>query len=265
MNRSHTEPEGSENNESAKNFEEMLTEAFKKEEARPAKRHSYKTQKETHRVETALAHSPGDTVSGKITRIETFGAFVEISPGIEGLLHISEISWERVKDVSALFKVGDSVKTKLLNIDQSNPGKLKISLSIKQLQKSPWDDLAENFHVGKIVKGKVSRCVPFGAFVELLPGVDGLIPMSQFTDKLRIKRAEEIVTEGEEISVMIKEINLEGRRISLSLKDALNVDASASEQEDIRSFQAQQEQQLADSGAGDMAQKLKAALEKKDS
>ena len=260
MDRTHTETENQGEGMSA--FEAMLNESLEKHDARPEKKEKYENE-EVSEKRNLFKHAPGDTVSGKITRVEKFGAFVALGNGIEGLLHVSEIGWKRLDDPASVLKVGDSLKMKLLSVDDSNPKKLKISLSLKQLEGNPWDNLPEEFRVGNIVKGKVSRCMPFGAFVEFMPGVEGLIPLSQFTSQRRINQAEDVVSQGHEVAVVLKEINLENRRMSLSLKDAADADASATEQEDLRAFRAQQAKHESGEPEGLLAAKLKAALEKK--
>lgn len=161
----------------------------------------------------------GDVVQGAVTRIEKFGAFVEIAPGVEGLVHISEISWSRLADAHEAVAVGQMVSAKVLKMEQVD-GRLKISLSIKQAGAEPWDSLPAHVQEGAVVDGKVTRCMKFGAFVQLAPGVEGLIPLSEMSYTKRVVRSDELVKEGDTVSVMIKEIKPEERRISLSLKDA---------------------------------------------
>jgi small subunit ribosomal protein S1 len=161
----------------------------------------------------------GQLVSGKVKKLEPFGAFVEIAPGIEGLLHISELSWSRVADPSEVVKVGQEILVKILKTEEKE-GRLKVSLSLKQVGIHPWQALSEKIKEGQVVEGKVTRCMKFGAFVELTPGVEGLIPLSEMSYMKRILRSDELIHEGERITVMIKEIHADTKKILLSLKDA---------------------------------------------
>lgn len=161
----------------------------------------------------------GEMVTGKVKRIEPFGAFVEVAPGIEGLLHISEMSWSRVADPHEVVTVGQEIQVKILKTE-SKEGRLKISLSLKQVGPEPWENLPPEIKEGHVVSGKVTRCMKFGAFVEIAPGLEGLIPLSEMSYTKRVIRSDELFKEGERVLVMIKEIQAEAHRISLSLKDA---------------------------------------------
>ncbi|NBU20756.1 S1 RNA-binding domain-containing protein, partial [bacterium] len=161
----------------------------------------------------------GTVMRGQVTRMEKFGAFVRLDSGLEGLLHISELSWSRVNDPSEVLRVGQEVFVKVLKADDKE-GHLKISLSLKQAQAEPWSQLPTHIQAGSVVSGKVTRCMKFGAFVELIPGVEGLIPLSEMSYTKRVVRSDELVHEGETVSVMIKELNSSDRKILLSLKDA---------------------------------------------
>jgi small subunit ribosomal protein S1 len=158
-------------------------------------------------------------VTGKVKRLETFGAFVEIAPGVEGLLHISELSWSRVAHPGEVVQVGQEITVKILKKDSAE-GRLKVSLSLKQAGEHPWKALSGEIKEGQVVQGKVTRCMKFGAFVELTPGVEGLVPLSEMSYTKRVMRSDEFIQEGETITVMIKEIHPETKKILLSLKDA---------------------------------------------
>ncbi len=164
-------------------------------------------------------HKEGEVFQGVVTRLEKFGAFVEVVPGIEGLVHISEMSYSRVNDPREVLAVGQQVAVKLLKIETKD-GRLKLSLSVKQAAPEPWDNLPSHIRAGAMIEGKVTRCVKFGAFVELAPGVEGLIPLGEMSYTKRVMRSDELVKEGERITVMVKDLNPENHRISLSLKDA---------------------------------------------
>jgi len=157
----------------------------------------------------------GQRLSGTVSRIVDFGAFVDIG-GADGLIHISEMSWGRVKKVTDVLKEGDSVDVVVLKVDKE---KEKISLSLKDVNENPWNNIEAKYPVGAIVEGKVVRMVAFGAFVELEAGVDGLVHISQISEKHVVKPDDELKI-GEVISVKIVEINLENKKISLSKKEA---------------------------------------------
>ncbi len=163
--------------------------------------------------------SAGDKITGKVSRTSDFGAFVDIG-GIDGLIHISELSWGRVKKVEDVVKVGEEVTVSILKLDKE---KGKISLSLKEINKNPWTEAADRYAVGSIVEGRVVRMVAFGAFVELEPGVDGLIHISQISDK-HIAKPEEVLSTGDKVTVKVTDIDLENNKISLSIKAALGAE-----------------------------------------
>ena len=163
--------------------------------------------------------SVGDILEGKVVRIKEFGGFVELVPGVEGMVHISELSWSRVQRPEDVVALGEKVKVRLLGIDQLDNGQLKISLSMKQAMTDPWDDVTEKFHPGDKVLGKVVRCAPFGAFVELVPGVDGLVHISEMSYTKRVLKTEDEVKPGEMVSVIIKTIEPDKKRIALSIRE----------------------------------------------
>lgn len=156
----------------------------------------------------------GQFIEGTVQRLTDFGAFVDIG-GVDGLVHVSEISWGRVNHPSEALAEGDVVKVKVLGLDRERE---RISLSLKHAQPDPWTLVTEQFKVGDIVPGKVMRTVSFGAFVELTPGVEGLVHISQLSSE-RVERTEDIVNPGDEVNVHILSINPSERRVSLSLRD----------------------------------------------
>lgn len=164
-------------------------------------------------------HKIGETVTGIVTRLEKFGAFVEVASGLEGLVHISELSWSRINDPSEAVKVGDSLKVKILKVEELS-GQLKISLSYKQATEAPWVTADQHLKVGAILTGTVTQCLKFGAFVQILPGIDGLIPLSEMSYTKRINRSDELIKPGDKVRVLLKELNLEDRKLLLSLRDA---------------------------------------------
>lgn len=160
----------------------------------------------------------GDVREAIITRLAPFGAFAELAPGVEGLIHLSELSWTRVAQADEAVSVGDKVRVKIVSIakDEKN---VRIALSVRQVTDDPWKDAASRLAPGDVVEGKVVRNAPFGAFVEVLPGVEGLIHLSELSYEKRIMKADEVVVPGDVVSVKIKELDADKRRISLSLRD----------------------------------------------
>jgi small subunit ribosomal protein S1 len=178
-------------------------------------------EQEKARKEFYQTLSVGTTMDGTVTRIMPYGAFVQLSSGVEGMVHISEMSWSKAAKPESLVIVADTVRVKVIGIEpDKKPGLLKISLSMKQLSEDPWDSAGEQFHEGDKIQGTVTRCANFGAFVELSPGIEGLVHISEMSYKKRVLKSEDIVTAGETVSVMIKEVDLDKRRLSLSIRDA---------------------------------------------
>jgi small subunit ribosomal protein S1 len=163
----------------------------------------------------------GDIVQGCVTKLMPFGAFIEVAPGVEGMAHISELSWSRVEKADEIVQAGDMVTVKLLKIETREGDTPKISLSIKQVDANPWDNMGSAFKPGDQVMGKVVRLATFGAFVELAPGVDGLVHISEMSHTKRVLRPEDVVQQGEQVQVVIKAIDHDSKRISLSIKDGL--------------------------------------------
>lgn len=154
----------------------------------------------------------GDTVEGIVTGVIDFGAFVNID-GIEGLIHISEISWERVEDPKKYLKVGQEVKAKIIAIDKD-----RLSLSVKQMQEDPWLEEVKSFKKGDVIEGKITRITPFGAFVQLSPAVEALVHVSEMSDDDSID-PEKLFQLNENKKFKILDIDKEARKIALSLKD----------------------------------------------
>ena len=163
----------------------------------------------------------GDLLDSTVTRLAPYGAFVELAPSVEGMVHISELSWTRIEHPAEAVNPGDRIKVKLLAIYQDVKGNTRISLSRKQAEGDPWSDVEKYLSPGQTVQGKVMRLAPFGAFVELFPGIDGLVHLSEMSFGKRIHNASDILSIGESVNVVVKEISTEKRRISLSLRDAL--------------------------------------------
>jgi small subunit ribosomal protein S1 len=156
---------------------------------------------------------PGQIVEGKISNIVDFGAFVDLD-GIDGLIHISELSWSHVNHPSEVLSIGDTVRVKVLDIDRDRQ---RISLGLKQTQEDPWQRVLDSYSSGDVLEGKVTKVVAFGAFVEIVPGVEGLVHISELAEH-HVESPSEVVSPGDEVRVKILEIDEERRRISLSIK-----------------------------------------------
>lgn len=177
-------------------------------------------------------------MKGRVTRLEPFGMFVELLPGIEGMCHVSECAWSRIDHPNRRFKSGDEVTVKVLDVKRREPKEaeeggdekksrrrdrgeqLKISLSVKQMLPHPWEAFRAAFQKGTIVQGRVTKLMEFGAFVELTDGVEGLVHLSELSYEKRGTKPEELVKPGDEIAVKILEIDDEKRKVSLSLRQA---------------------------------------------
>jgi small subunit ribosomal protein S1 len=157
--------------------------------------------------------NPGDVVEGTISNIVDFGAFVDLD-GMDGLIHISELSWSHVNHPSEVLEIGQPVRVKVLDIDRERQ---RISLGLKQTQTDPWQQVLETYDEGDIAEGKVTKVVTFGAFVEILPGVEGLVHISELAP-YHVENPREIVSQGNRVKVQILEMDGERRRLSLSLK-----------------------------------------------
>jgi small subunit ribosomal protein S1 len=163
----------------------------------------------------------GDQLEGRVTRLMPYGAFVELTPGLEGMVHISELSWSRLEKPDDIVQVNDIVTVKVVDIsDSDKKNQKKIALSMKQVSGDPWDTVEEKIHAGDKVNGKVTRCMDFGAFVEIAPGIEGLVHVSEMSYVKRIVRPDDVVKPGETVSVLVKELDPKARRISLSIRAA---------------------------------------------
>ncbi|MDA1907215.1 30S ribosomal protein S1 [Bacillus cereus] len=158
----------------------------------------------------------GDVVEGTVQRLTDFGAFVNVG-GVDGLVHISQISHERVEQPSEVLEQGQKVKVKVLSVDADTQ---RISLSIKAAQPGPWENIAGEVKAGDIREGIVKRLVTFGAFVEILPGVEGLVHVSQIANR-HVKNPNEVLEMGQEVKVKVLEVHVAEKRISLSIKEGL--------------------------------------------
>ncbi|MCC2684877.1 MAG: ribosomal protein [Paenibacillaceae bacterium] len=175
---------------------------------------------EERKKEVISSLSVGQELDGTVQRLTPFGVFVDIG-GIDGLVHISELAWHHVEKASDVVKEGDQVKVKVLKLD---PDAERISLSIKATQEGPWDRVDKEFAIGSTVTGTVKRLVGFGAFVEIAPGVEGLVHISQISHS-HIGTPHEVLKEGQEVSAKILDIDKANKRVSLSIKETLDAPA----------------------------------------
>jgi len=159
----------------------------------------------------------GARVRGKVRNFTNYGAFVELQEGIDGMIHVSDMSWTRkINHPSEVLKKGDEVEAVVLEVDPSNQ---RISLGLKQAQEDPWTSISSRYHVGQLVKGKVSKLASFGAFVEIEEGVDGLVHISQISDD-RVQKVRDVLQPGQEVEARVIKIDPVERRIGLSIKAA---------------------------------------------
>ena len=173
----------------------------------------------------------GEVLTGRVTSLAEFGAFVNIN-GADGLVHLSEISWDRIQHPSEVLKVGQEVKVKVISIDRE---KKRIGLSIRQLQSDPWDEKAAKFQVGQLIEGTITRLTKFGAFARLTDDVEGLIHISEISEK-RIDHPKEVLKEGDTVTLRIIKIDPANHRIGLSVR---RVDSMAYADMDWQSLEAE--------------------------
>jgi small subunit ribosomal protein S1 len=196
-----------------KKFRVVVTEANQREKNLVVSRRDLLEQERAEkREETWKTLEEGQIHKGVVRSIKSFGAFVEIG-GVDGLIHVGDMAWSRVSDPSSLLKPGDEVEVKVLKIDRVTQ---KVGLGLKQLMPSPWDRAEEKYHRGQTVPGKVTRLMDFGAFVELEPGIEGLIHISELSPT-RVRRVMDIVKPEQEVEVRIVKIDSEEKKIALSL------------------------------------------------
>jgi small subunit ribosomal protein S1 len=194
------------------------------------------TQRE-QRGEFLVNLKPGEVRKGVVSSVVNFGAFVDLG-GMDGLVHVSELSWKHVDHPSSVVQVGDEVTVQVLDVDLS---KERISLSLKATQVDPWQDFATNHRVGELVYGRITKLVPFGAFVQVGDGIEGLVHISEMASH-HVDLPEQVVTPGEELWVKIIDIDLQRRRISLSIKQAAEGGVVAEEYQEAFGEHAYDEQ-----------------------
>ncbi len=158
----------------------------------------------------------GSRIKGTISSIKDYGLFVKVAPGVEGLVHISEVSWtDRITDLHKYFKVNDEIEALIVSLDKENR---RMSLSIKQLEKNPWDAISEQYEVGQKITGTISNVTEFGIFIQLAPGIDGLVHISDFSWTEHIEHPTDRYKKGDEVEAVITGINQQTKKISLGVK-----------------------------------------------
>ena len=171
----------------------------------------------------------GKEYTGTVKSITKFGVFVDLG-GVDGLIHISELSWKKIDDPSEVMKVGDTVKVRVTEFDKETQ---KISLGYRKAEDNPWYNIEERYHVGDVVTGTVLRMVPFGVFVELEEGVEGLVHISQISN-VRLGKPDEVLSVGQKVEMKIVDINTELKKISLSIKDVKPIDPVKEEEPAVK-------------------------------
>lgn len=204
-----------------------------------------------HAVEMRKSIAPGAVLTGRVASVRDFGAFIELGAGVQGLLHVSEMAWSRVSKPSELLSPGQDITVKVLRVDEDGQ---KISLGLKQLSGDPWSTVQDTFPAGQRCTGRVTRLASFGVFVELKPGVEGLMPLSE-TNLDRGADVAKAFPVGSEVEVIVLEADPSGRRIRLSKKAVQD----AVEKAELRDYTARTEGEAA-STFGSLADKLRGAL-----
>jgi small subunit ribosomal protein S1 len=165
-------------------------------------------------ADAAAKYAVGTEITGRVTKVENFGAFIEVEEGMEGLLPISEMSWQHIRHPSDVVKEGDTVRLVVLSLDQAQR---RASFSLKQAGPDPWKTVKDKLAVGMTTSGKVTRLADFGAFVELEPGLEGLVHVSELSNQ-RVRTPGDVVKMGQEVTVRVLDLDAEGRRVSLSMR-----------------------------------------------
>ena len=178
----------------------------------------------------------GAKYHGTVKSLTSYGAFVDIG-GVDGMVHVSELSWNRIKNPAEVVKVGDEIDVYVISFD---PEKRKISLGYKTADMNPWNKFMMNYNVGDVVDAKIVKLMTFGAFAEIIPGIDGLIHISQIADK-RIGKPEDVLAEGQEVQVKITDVDAENKRISLSIRALLEETEEEEEAEEAAEAPAEAE------------------------
>jgi small subunit ribosomal protein S1 len=201
---------------------------------------------------------PGAVLSGRVASVMSYGAFIDLGGGVQGLLHVSEMGWSRVSDPNAVVQSGDEITVKVLGVDDE---KGKISLGLKQLQADPWAAALDTYEVGQVLKGNVTRVAEFGAFVELEPGIEALAHVSTFPQTGKREGWKATVSPGTEVAVEILSFDPDRKRIGIAVLHDRS--AKAEEQSDVREYSKRPGQAKSD-GFGSLADTLRDAIRKRE-
>lgn len=180
-----------------------------------SRKHALQEQRNQMKEATMGDLTEGQIVSGEVARLTNFGAFVNLG-GVDGLVHISEMSWKRIKHPSEIVRVGEQVDVRILSVDK---GKERISLSLKQARPDPWQEISRTFSMGSIINGKVTKLAKNYAFVEVMDGVEGLVPLSELSE-FRVSKSSDVLQVGQEVKVRVIDLKADQRRMTLSVRQA---------------------------------------------
>ena len=208
--------------------------------------------------EVRRALTPDAVITGRVASVREFGVFVDIGGGVQGLVHVSEMGWSRVSDPSQMFKPGDEITVKVLRLE-SKAGDEKIALGLKQLTDDPWSSVESKYPVGQVARGRVARIAEFGVFVELEPGVTGLLPAAE-SGAAKGTDLKKVFRPGMEVDVIVLETDVAGRRLRFSIQ-AIHDEAEKAE---VRDYAARADAAGASASIGSLADKLRGALGSRD-
>lgn len=180
-----------------------------------SRKNALQSQRELQKEATMGDLSEGQIVTGEVARLTNFGAFVNLG-GVDGLVHISEMSWKRIKHPSEIVRVGEQVDVRVLSVDRN---KERISLSLKQARPDPWQEMSRTFAVGTMLNGRVTKLAKNYAFVEVMEGVEGLVPLSELSE-FRVSKSSDVLTVGQEVKVRVIDLKPDQRRMTLSVRQA---------------------------------------------
>ena len=215
-------------------------------------------EQKKHAQEIRRSLVPDTVVTGRVVSVREFGAFVDLGGGVQGLLHVSEMGWSRVNDPSQVLKPGDEITVKVLRLE-SKGGEDKIALGLKQLTDDPWSSVQTKYPVGQVAHGQVARVAEFGVFVELEPGVVGLIPAVE-TGLAKGTDLKKTFPVGTRVDVIVLETDVPGRRLRFSIK-AIQDEAERAE---VRDYVARADAEVSSASLGSLADKLRGALGSRD-
>ena len=180
-----------------------------------SRKKALESERDSKKEATMVDLTEGQIISGEVARLTNFGAFVNLG-GVDGLVHISEMSWKRIKHPSEIVRVGEQVDVRVLSVDRN---KERISLSLKQARPDPWQEITKTFNMGSVINGKVTKLAKNYAFVEVMDGVEGLVPLSELSD-FRVSKSSDVLQVGQEVKVRVIDLKPDQRRMTLSVRQA---------------------------------------------